>query len=888
MFVKTHDAKGKAEMSNSDYKYKISVVIPVYNCEAFIKKCVKSLMNQSMPSKHFQIVFVNDGSTDNSGEVCSRLAEKYDNIVYFEKENGGVSTARNKGMELAQGKYILFLDSDDTISSNTLLDIYKFFEKHYDEVDLVTYTINYLNEKGVVTSHKRFDILDHTGVYDINCNYNLLQTTMNVCVKNVPENERILFDEELTLGEDQWFIYSWLLKKEKIGFVKDAVYVYYRHSNSASSLYNNPYYCFDQYVAFMRKVLNAKRDENGKAHPTAQSMIIYNLSWRLAADMLVSHIDEETEKKQMEILEDILSEIDIEIIANSYYIEPYHIEYFVRMKKRKFELAFNNSRMSAYCSDCLLFSQTFAVFLNRLTVRNGKCHILGYVRNGVVDYKDLTLYYLDNDNNLNEIPMSETTYSYHKSKCATNRFGGFDFSVDLDEVTSIAFRLKVGEDIVSLTPFFGFRCMVNSQKNLVACGEYTVEYLSSSGSILITKADKESLEEARKEANRKIARIKKRAAFYRIHSEMKSEKNEEIWLYCDREGILDNGYYQFIHDFGINDGVKRYYVYDKLKNKSAYFTSEQRKNLVRFKSIKHKNLFMRCSKILSSFNSLSIFSPFGGMPLKWYSDIARFELIYLQHGILHARLPLLYSKERANVDKVVISSEFERKNFTEIYNFKDEDLIMSGMPRFDAIDLKAQPKRKLLYSPSWRKNLIGEYVNNTRELMPEKFLASDYYKETSSFLNSPELAELLEEYDLELDFQNHPIFKDYEQYFVIDNPRIHVTREGEMQDYLMMITDYSSIVFDFVYLQRPIAYFVPDYTEFRAGITHNYNKLDLPLEEGFGDIAQTGDELIEIIKRIAENGFRPHPPYKKRMADFFESREKNHCSRLYEALKKSE
>lgn len=873
-------------MSNSNYKYKMSVIIPVYNCEPYIKKCVKSLLKQTMPLDDFQIIFVNDGSVDNSGEICRKYAEKYSgSIVCFEKENGGVSTARNKGLELAQGKYILFLDSDDSISNNTLQSVYDFFEAHNDEVDLVTYTIQYLNENGRVSSHKRFDILDHTGVYDINCNYNLLQTTMNVCVKNVPESERIYFDESLTLGEDQWFIFSWLLKKEKIGFVKDAVYVYYRHSDSASSVNNNPYFCFDEYISFMHKVLDAKRDKNGKAHPTAQSMIIYNLSWRLSADMMVSHIDDETEKAQMKIIEDILSEVDVDIIANSFYLNPYHIEYFIRLKKREFELAFNNSRMCAFCDDRLMFSQSFALFLNNITVRDNKCHILGYVRNGVVDYKDLVLYYLDKDNQLHEIPMNKTTYSYHISKCQTNRFGGFDFSVDLEDVTSIAFRLKFGNEIVTLSPFFSFKCIVNSKKSVVACGDYIVEFLSSSGTILITKAEAPALAAVRKAANKKIMRVKRRAVFYRVSGEIKREKNEVVWLYTDREGVIDNAYYQFIHDFDIKDGVKRYYICDKFKDKKKYFTPEQRKYLVEFKSVKHKILFMQCSKILTSFASLPIISPFGAMPLKWYSDIARYEVVYLQHGILHARLPLMYSKERASVDKVVVSSEFERKNFTEIYNFKDEDLIMSGMPRFDVIDLTTEPQRKILYSPSWRKNLIGEYKNNTRDLMPEKFVESDYFKETCAFLNSPELAAFLEKYDLEIDFQNHPIFKDYEDLYVINNPRVHITSGGDMQDYLMMITDYSSIVFDFVYLGRPIAYFVPDYVEFKAGVTHNYHKLDLPLEEGFGEIALTGKELLATVEKIAQNGFKPLAPYDKRINEFFVSRECNHRDKLYDAIK---
>ena len=106
-----------------------------------------------------------------------------------------------------------------------------------------------------------------------------------------------------------------------------------------------------------------------------------------------------------------------------------------------------------------------------------------------------------------------------------------------------------------------------------------------------------------------------------------------------------------------------------------------------------------------------------------------------------------------------------------------------------------------------------------------------------------------------------------------------------MQDYLAMITDYSSVVFDFVYLSRPIIYFVPDYDQFRAGVTHGYHKLDLPLEEGFGDITLTSAELIESVRKLAENNFEADPVYKKRMDDFFGERDTKHCDRLYNLIK---
>ena len=105
----------------------------------------------------------------------------------------------------------------------------------------------------------------------------------------------------------------------------------------------------------------------------------------------------------------------------------------------------------------------------------------------------------------------------------------------------------------------------------------------------------------------------------------------------------------------------------------------------------------------------------------------------------------MYAKENALVDKVVISSEFENENFQKNYGYNADDLIPCGMARYDFVDKNVKAKRKILFSPSWRGNLIGEYKNNKRELLNEVFLNSVFYKETQAFLSSPELHKLLEE-----------------------------------------------------------------------------------------------------------------------------------------------
>ena len=96
---------------------RISVVLPIYNVQNYLEQCVQSLIEQTY--KDIEILLVDDGSTDKSGEICDKLATKDDRITVFHKENGGTHTARNLGIQKASGEYVMFLDPDDWLDTDT-------------------------------------------------------------------------------------------------------------------------------------------------------------------------------------------------------------------------------------------------------------------------------------------------------------------------------------------------------------------------------------------------------------------------------------------------------------------------------------------------------------------------------------------------------------------------------------------------------------------------------------------------------------------------------------------------------------------------------------------------------------------------------------------------
>lgn len=160
---------------------KISVIIPVYNVQGYLKDCLDSILMQS--SSDYEIVLVDDGSTDRSGELCDEYARKYDNIFAFHKENGGPSDARNYGIEKSNGEYIVFVDSDDYFDDCKILE--KIIEASKNgKYDIVAYCIKFYD---AVSGN-----LQKTHIYD-------------ECINSLPSLEEKLTH---TISRDQMIISS--------------------------------------------------------------------------------------------------------------------------------------------------------------------------------------------------------------------------------------------------------------------------------------------------------------------------------------------------------------------------------------------------------------------------------------------------------------------------------------------------------------------------------------------------------------------------------------------------------------------------------------------------------------------------------------------------------
>lgn len=216
---------------------KISIIVPVYKAEQHLHRCVDSILAQTFTD--FELLLIDDGSPDNSGTICDEYAKKDNRVRVFHKENGGVSSARNLGLENAQGNWIAFIDADDYIHKDYLLS----FSKNLD-VDFIvgSFQIVGSNEKwNGVLENKYYDkTILKKDIVKLSFTLNFQVPWGKLFNRNIICNNNIVFDEKIHSGEDSLFVLTYLIYTSTLRLCNNTYYFYERGNADGLSqrLYN--------------------------------------------------------------------------------------------------------------------------------------------------------------------------------------------------------------------------------------------------------------------------------------------------------------------------------------------------------------------------------------------------------------------------------------------------------------------------------------------------------------------------------------------------------------------------------------------------------------------------------------------------------------------------
>ena len=885
------------------FKYIVTIILPTYNLEKYIEIAINSIKKQTLPFEKIEVIIVDDGSKDKTLEICDELNKKHSNIVLLKSEHKGVSSARNQGIRRAQGKYIMFLDGDDSLTVETVESVVEFFDSNYYKVDLVTYPLkSYKNsiDGEILPEHYRYHYLKESQIYDLEEYPYVTQTTMNVIVKN-RFKENIVFNEHMTFSEDQKYCFDNLKRIFKLGFCNKGCYQYIRHDESSSSVSLSAIELFESSMAFWESLFKEYVHMN-IIPKYIQAAYINDLAWKNMSNVLFPYHYRTSEKfsKSIDRIIRLLQMVEVDTICNHLAVDEYHKYYFLKMKKEN-TVALEEKTTIAICAGKKLIKSVDSVelFLEKTRFIQDRLVISGFLRSPIFEFiKDFQCVekIIYDDGHELETPVETflSSKSWHRCHTLTNSMWAFKRDItELENIKNISYyvrigmtRLKVIYNFYTLnTPFYERKI----EKKLIGKNFYL---RLEDNSFCINKANKNVINDYEKKEIEYYQTTLPDIAYIRANAKQQ-HRHQHIWLYYDVKGKLkDNAFYQFCHDCNKNDGITRYYItQNEVNHYSETPYQSYMKNIIPFGKHQHQILFLCCEKIITAYIEPYNIIPFSNIDFHRISDVLKFEVVYLQHGVLHAYLPWKYTYLGNLADQVVISSEYEKKIFTETYHYPENTLIMSGMPRFD-LEQKTEVSNNLkenyiLYIPSWRQYLVTLDSSGTWNAKWEQFWKSVFFHGIKSLFESDELKKILKRENTKLVIQMHPIFYMYKTELEKYGHERIIFAEGDIYDNehcKAIITDYSSYVYDFVKLKKTIIYFFPDEVEFYAGL-NGYYRLTLPLEEGFGPITRNIKELENALKHCSKNQFVPEKLYMDRMKNFLIDNDVS-CERIYQKIYK--
>jgi glycosyltransferase involved in cell wall biosynthesis len=223
---------------------RLSIIIPVYNVEQYLADCLQSVTAQDIPKNEYEIIVINDGSTDNSKKILEEASNCHSNILFIDQPNGGVSSARNKGLDNVRGEYILFIDSDDRIDENSISDLLDFAEKN--NTDLLQFENRIIRDKQVdspLPCCSQPTLFETKEDYLKTCFFSKriwhVEMWRFLFKRTLIEDNGIRFNREISMGEDQLFSLRCISHAGKIGYTPQKIYNYLIRSGSAMTSFSH-------------------------------------------------------------------------------------------------------------------------------------------------------------------------------------------------------------------------------------------------------------------------------------------------------------------------------------------------------------------------------------------------------------------------------------------------------------------------------------------------------------------------------------------------------------------------------------------------------------------------------------------------------------------------
>ncbi|GEP74753.1 CDP-glycerol glycerophosphotransferase family protein [Weissella thailandensis] len=369
---------------------------------------------------------------------------------------------------------------------------------------------------------------------------------------------------------------------------------------------------------------------------------------------------------------------------------------------------------------------------------------------------------------------------------------------------------------------------------------------------------------------------------YNVYNHFKKYLDKKnIWIVFEKNsfGAHDNAFHFFKYMYENEKHPNTYYVIRKDSPEYKNLSKMQDRVLV-YMSFKYFLYMFSARVFISSDTKFHAYNLQRRDSLLAKSMLQK-KNVFLQHGMNGIKKVPVFHKKRGLLDLIIAPSDFERDNINiKKWGYSPNEVVATGYARWDSYIDKTDELsyHQIFMMPTWRKSMEG--------MSREEFLKTRFYKEYQAFLKSPKLKEVLKANNTRLAFFLHPYFKNYVDLFDIDESftdkygYLDVDMGNEIMKSSMMISDYSSVVWDMFYLEKPVIFYQFDQEDYlkSEGAYLNYEK-DL-----FGDVVFNSDQAVDSIIKYVENGFSEENQYSAMRKKYMNFHDHQNSERIYQAI----
>lgn len=426
------------------YKYKFSVIIPIYNVEEYLEETILSVVNQTIGfENNIQLILVNDGSPDNSEEICLKYKKLYpDNIVYVKQKNGGVSSARNKGMGYIEGEFVNFLDSDDIWSKDVMHEIYNQHRRH-PHIKLFSCRMRFFDM--VKGNHPLNYKYTHNKIINIMEEYEYPQLSSSSIFIKTTALKNHKYDSTIKYSEDNKFINEIIFEQGKYMVLKKPTYYYRRRQNLKSAIQNqidDRSYYFVTPEKVYNYLFELSKEKFGRVIEYIQYLVMYEINWRTNANA-TKVLDKSENKKYASLMRNLLSNIDPDIIMSVRNADLAKKVYMYDLKKKGNcidNINYEEGKMKLF--DLEITSENLGyLIIDTIYFKNNKMYLYGKLDTKFVPKNKFTVKV---NNKIQKPKFYDLTNDYDESS--------FD-GTKLHSYVGISFELKV-EPTAKINFFF--------------------------------------------------------------------------------------------------------------------------------------------------------------------------------------------------------------------------------------------------------------------------------------------------------------------------------------------------------------------------------------------------------------------------------------------------